>query len=356
MGVGMRVEKSTGKIYARVTRTIDGRRVERTRQINSIKDAKKVGKELAEELAKETPKTIQMQNATLAELLDYYDRKYAVPPTYVDGRKVAGLRSHRKIGGQIKVLKAHFGKKLARSITYGDLNDFKLARFETKIKRKDGEKQRSIAAVNRELSLLKRVFRVAVQCEWIRASPFDAGDCLISCSDETKRVRTLSPSEEVKLLSDDDKLRFPLLCALDAGMRKGEITSMRWNDINLEERRINLLAFNTKTMAARSVPISNRMAQEILSIRAMDTSRVFANAPVISYNFRRLWERALVRHEIADMHFHDLRSTFATRIIQKGLPIAEVARLLGHTKVETTYRYVTPDTGSLIERALKYLD
>jgi integrase len=67
------------------------------------------------------------------------------------------------------------------------------------------------------------------------------------------------------------------------------------------------------------------------------------NADVIQYNFRRACKKA----GIEDLHFHDLRHTFATRLIQAGVDLYTVQRLLGHKTPKMTQRYAHHSMESL---------
>src|SRR5690242_16973646 len=111
---------------------------------------------------------------------------------------------------------------------------------------------------------------------WILRNPFDAGDSLISLADENKPERILTREEEVKLLAACDTpqrahLIGILICALDTGMRQGEIFSLRWRDVDVENRLFNIQAFHTKTMKERQVAITTRLAIEL--------ERLKTNAP-----------------------------------------------------------------------------
>jgi len=125
-----------------------------------------------------------------------------------------------------------------RSITHGDVRQFRAATLAQEMRTNS---QRTIASVNRELSLLRRMLNVAQREGWILRSPFAAGDSLISSADENKRERILTREEESKLLAACDTpqrahLKAILICALDTGMRQGEIFSLRWRDVDLENR------------------------------------------------------------------------------------------------------------------------
>src|SRR5260370_37784356 len=109
----------------------------------------------------------------------------------------------------------------------------------------------SVAAVNRELELLRAVLRFAQREGWIVKSPFELGAPLISKVSETRRDRVLSFAEEARLLAAcTDKrahLRPLLITALDTGMRRGELFKLAWSDVDFNANLIRVRATNTKT-------------------------------------------------------------------------------------------------------------
>ncbi len=72
-------------------------------------------------------------------------------------------------------------------------------------------------------------------------------------------------------------------------------------------------------------------------------------------NVRMAFDSARTDAKLSDVRFHDLRHTAATRLVQKGLSLAEVGRILGHSQPVTTYRYVNPDE-TTIRRAAEAID
>jgi hypothetical protein len=63
----------------------------------------------------------EKEEKTFAELAEHYKRTYAIPPEYVDKRKVAGMRAWKTVRGYVKILLAEFGQRQLRAITYGEI-------------------------------------------------------------------------------------------------------------------------------------------------------------------------------------------------------------------------------------------
>lgn len=335
-----------------------GKRRDRQRRADSYAHAKELAEALAKEFDESAGRSIDAERMTFGELTDYCEKHYYKAAQYHDERKVAGVRGLATAKGQIKVLREYFGQKRIRRITYADLRAFRSARLATKSERT--ERNLSIATVNRELSTLRRMFNVAVTEGWIIRNPFNSGAPLISTADERRRERILTADEEKALLlacSERQRahLRPLVIAALDTGMRKGELLKLRWNQVDLDARVIHIQAFHTKTMTARDVPVSQRLhgeLQRLWDISPKDTGGLVFG---IRDNVRMAFDSARTDAGLSDVRFHDLRHTAATRLVQKGLSLAEVGRILGHSQPQTTYRYVNPDATTL-QKAAEAID
>ena len=282
------------------------------------------------------------ERKTFAELCDYFEKHYVKAAEYVDGRKVAGVRSLGTAKGQLNVLRDYFGSCRLRSITHGDVRQFRATRLAQETRTKT---QRTIASVNRELSMLRRMLNVAHRESWILRSPFAAGDSLISLADENKRERILTREEEIKLLAacetpQREHLKPILICALDTGMRQGEIFSLRWCDVDLENGLLRIQACHTKTLKERHVATTTRLALELEQLKARVPDNPNGLVFGITDNVKRSFTTARIAAGLQGLRFHDLRHTAATRLVRAHIPLSEVGRMLGHTQPTTTYRYV----------------
>lgn len=292
------------------------------------------------------------------QLADYYQENYLIEPVYVEGVKVAGLRRWEEQRRYLARLREHFGKQVLRSIRYRDLEAFKRGLLAQPTYR---GKQRSLANVHRILALLRSLLIVAERENWIDKSPFNAGKPLINLAAEKKNERVLSHDEERRMLQAC--LSHPrrahhyalLVCALDTGMRRSEMFKLIWRDVDLTEREIFIQGMNAKTLKPRIVPISDRLAVELEKLRgdAPDDALVFGISGVsnVWQVFKRICEDA----GLEGIGLHTLRHTFATRLAQAGLPLNDLARLLGHSNVTTTFRY-TNSTPQTLSRAADLLN
>lgn len=351
-----------GRLYARVGYTDQkGKRRDRLRRATNRTHAKHLIRDIIRELENDQgEQLLDATRMTFADLATYFERHYLKPAEYVDDRKVDGVRSVGPAKSAVNALRDYFGKRRLQGIRYSDLRAYRAARLRTPVLRgnESAGRQRSIASVNRELSKLRRMFSIAQREGWIKQNPFAAGESLISLADEKKRERILTGDEERRLLSacvgPRAHLRPILICAIDTGMRRGEIISLRWSDVDFEHRLILIQAFNAKTARAREVSMTIRLTRELEALWEQSPKDARQRVFGILDNVKRSFTAARNAAGLPDVRFHDLRHTAATRLVSLHIPLAEVSRQLGHSNPSTTFRYVnrTLDTARRASAAL----
>jgi integrase len=346
-----------GRWYARMTFTDDhGKRRNIKRRALDEKDANKILKGLLREVEDNGEKGLDGARMSFDDLADYFEKMYVKPAEYVDGRKVAGLRSAVKALSLLKTLRAYLGNKRLPALSYGEIEHYKLTRLKTPTRSKG---QRSIASVNRELAMLRRMLNVSVREGWIQKNPFSMGDTLISPADEQKRERILSREEEARLLAACTgrraHLRPIIIAAIDTGCRKGELLKMRWRDVDFTEGVITIVAFNTKTMRARQVSMTARLSDELRLL--WEASSRDTGALVFGFvdNVKKSFTGARVESGLDNLRFHDLRHTHGSRLDELGFSLAKIGAQLGHTQVQTTLRYINRDK-SAVRQVAQALD
>ncbi len=297
-------------------------------------DNKTHAKELAQTMLREYDdggqEIFDSADMTFAQLAEYYKTTFLVDPEYVDGRKIVGLRNKYDFEKRLGILKDFFRHRKLRSITHGDLERYKTVRLKTPVvvgrntrgtegKGEPKNRQRSIATVNRELSLLRRVFNVAVSNGWVLKSPFAMGKSLINPGDEKPRERILTREEEARLIAECSgpraHIKAIVICALDTGMRRGEMFKLTWGDIDFEERLITIRAFNTKTMRERQVAITQRLIKELKPMHKASTKNPEELVFKIKTSVKTAFNRAKKDAGVPDLRFHDLRHYADSRIM-----------------------------------------
>jgi integrase len=352
---------------------VTGKRKDLQRRAENKGHAEELRDQLVKEYDNSGQKALESERMTFAELCAYYKAQHLVKAQYHEGRKIAGLRSLATQEGHLETLREHFGHKRLRLITYSDLRSFRAERLK-KPTRGDSARHRqkleqdpkaelcstrSIASVNRELALLRRMLNVAVREGWLTRNPFTAGETLISLADERKRERILTRQEEARLLAACTGRRAHLkalvVAALDTGCRQGELLKLRWRDVDLDARSLVLQAFNTKTLRERGVATTTRLYLELEGLWEKSSKDLDALVFGVTDNVKHSFTAARKQAGLPDVRFHDLRHTAATRLVGLHMPLAEVGRVLGHTQPSTTYRYVNANAETA-RRAAAALD
>jgi integrase len=218
-----------------------------------------------------------------------------------------------------------------------------------------------LAAVNRELQLLRGVLNFARRKGWIVRNPFELGEPLISMASERKRDRILTREEEAKLLAACEtksraNIRPILIAALDTGLRKGELLKLKWIDIDLVAGLIRLRATTTKTEQPRTVGMTVRLRAELERLWAISPRDVNGRVFGVKSDIKRGFASACEAAKITYLRFHDLRHVATTRLVEtKALHTQEAMRITGHSQETTFRRYVNP-ADETARRAAEALD
>jgi site-specific recombinase XerD len=192
--------------------------------------------------------------------------------------------------------------------------------------------------------ILSKMFNLAVkEWEWCKENPCTR----ITLGKLNNEIdRWLTYEEEQNLLGGmSNWVKEICLFALNTGMRQNEILSLKAHDVNLFSRTVKIAKENSKTKEARIIPL-NSVALEILKKRLATPSIlgfVFfsekTGQKIDQFRFANLFKHYVKKSGIEHCRFHDLRHTFATRLIQNGIDIYKVSKLLGHRDISTTQRY-----------------
>ena len=210
--------------------------------------------------------------------------------------------------------------------------------------------------LNRHLDSLSVVFKAAREWGWATRNPVRDAK---RYKEPKGRVRYLSDEEREQLLkvAKDDPykpLYLVVVLALSTGMRKEELLSITWTNVDLSKGTIILP--KTKNGERRRVAVRG-LAHELLlqhaKIRRIDSDFVFpgekpspdkpCNQVDMSdrhMDIRKAWERTLRKSKIKDFHFHDLRHSCASYLAMNGATQLEIAEVLGHKTLDVTKRYV----------------
>ena len=162
---------------------------------------------------------------------------------------------------------------------------------------------------------------------------------------DTVRDRVLSEEEETSLFQElADHVKPVVFTALHTGLRLGKLLSLNWSDVDLKQRIIK--AEKTKSKKMRFIPINSKLYDLLSELKSQrnEDERVFPFNSI-----RTAFANALSRAGIADFTFHDLRRTFGTRLLERGVNIVTISKLYGHSSVLVTQRYLHPKDELSIE-------
>lgn len=215
------------------------------------------------------------------------------------------------------------------------------------------------ATVDKYLKTLSHVFSTA-QKEWhsVEDNPVSK---ILPPKLPRGRVRYLSEIEREALLtacrqSSNPTLYLCVSLALATGMRRSELMTLTWADVNLKDGAIILQ--KTKNGERRRVPLSSRtlaMLKEHAKVRRLDTPLLFPGkadhrSPI---DLRAPFEKALCTAGITDFRWHDLRHCTASYLAMNGATLAEIAEVLGHKTLAMVKRYAhlsDSHTSQVVER------
>jgi integrase len=279
---------------------------------------------------------------------------------------------HMKRGGEtVQRCRSVFADLLAERLSA--LNAFRVEKWRTE--RLKHTKRPKPATVNSHVTMLKAALNKAVAWKLLTANPL--GDIKPLRADKTGRIRYLTADEEKRLrkaLDARDKTRrrrraranawraergykpYPednanhltplVLLALNTGLRKGELFNLEWRDIDLPNQRLTVRGEGAKSGQTRYVPLNSEAITTLKDWHAtMETHEgyVFAGRGDSEDgrldDVKKAWLPVVREAKIAGFRFHDLRHTFASKLVMAGVDLNTVRELLGHADLTMTLRY-----------------
>jgi len=218
--------------------------------------------------------------------------------------------------------------------------------------------------VNRELNIVsavlnwaRRELMIAVEnpvASIRRPPPSKARERRLEPEEESRLLKALEDQSGEAIRADGKRYRQgtrnpwirPIVeLALETAMRRGELLSLTWDNIDFKRRTAYLP--ETKNGEARTVPLSSRAIAVLTALpRSMD-GRVF---PITANALKLAFERAVKRAGIEDLHFHDLRHEATSRLAEKLPNVIELAAVTGHKDLRMLKRYYHPRAEDLARK------
>jgi len=219
----------------------------------------------------------------------------------------------------------------------------------------EGVKLNTIA---RELVVIRSLFNQARKWKKIFGTNPVSESGIPKVNDIKERILTIE--EEKRLLdASPEYLKDIINVALNTAMREGEILGLQWDWIDFKENMIQLPQTNTKNKKIRKIPINEKVRKILLKLKLKTGGNKYVfESPVvpnknISY-IQRSFKTACRKANIDNLRFHDLRHTTATRLVESGVPLHAISKLLGHSTIKITERYSHPEDS--IKNAINILN
>jgi integrase len=295
--------------------------------------------------------------------------------TYLDTHYEPFALANRKRGADlIRRLRVNFAE--FDDLLLSEISTFTIERWRTqRAKTRIGKHRLSPSTINRDLSALRGALSRALEWRLIASHPMQAVKA--AKVDVTARCRYLSADEDARLLAaldtrDDARARArtsanewraergydllpvfgvytdalnPLVrLALHTGCRRGELLALRWRDLDLTAARLTVRADTTKDSEARHIPLNRDILAVLRTWRPDDADPDTCVFPGVDDDtalttVKKSWGGVLKAATITGFRFHDLRHTFASRLVMAGVDLNTVRELLGHSDIKMTLRY-----------------
>jgi integrase len=252
-------------------------------------------------------------------------------------------RSYRSDKFRLAALLAEFGDMPAELVRPDAIARFLNGLREGTANRR--ESNRLGSTVNRYRSLLSSIFSYGVQTEKLALNPVRR---VPRFKESDHRVRFLDVEEEkalrtaVRELGEEYEAEIDL--ALNTGIRRGEQFGLKWENVDLER---GILTVTGKT-GRRFIPINSAARAAIGKLWRASNGSIFVCSEAKREgqdDWRKWFAAATVDAKVDNFRWHDLRHTFASRLVMAGVSLPSVQQYLGHRSILTTQRYahLSPD-------------
>lgn len=333
-------------------------------------------RDTAEAISADVIKGIDIQAEKARTRVEGQKAKYKTLGGFIEGKYSEWAEKHLKTGAQtVKRIDTHFSQFYERPLT--DINAWIIEKWRTE-RLKSGL---SRGTVNKDITVLKAALSKAVEWELIDSNPLakvtplktdDSGNIRYLSEDEEMRLRKALADRDTDIMTARDSanewrrargyeplpslssvkyadhLSPMVLLALNTGMRRSELFNLGWENVNLSGRTLTIAGASAKSGKTRHIPL-NQQAIQVLQDWQKQTGNnglVFKNQKGQRFdNIQTSWEGLIKTIKIRNYRFHDLRHTFASKLVMKGVPLNTVRELLGHADLKTTLRYshLAPD-------------
>jgi len=234
---------------------------------------------------------------------------------------------------------------------------------------------RKCSTINRDITTLKAALSKAVEWGIIESNPLSnikpykidsSGVVRFLCDEEESRLREALDSREKRmrngrqsannwrsergysLLPDNgpsayaDYLKPMVLISINTGLRRGELLSLAWEQVDLLKRHLTVKSDHSKSGKTRHIPLNQESYTVFIKWKKQKKADglVFTNKLGEKLgDIKKSWKSLLKQASIDSFRWHDLRHHFASKLVMAGADLNTVRELLGHSNIEMTLRY-----------------
>jgi len=318
--VGVVILERRGKVW-HVRYTQRGQRVRRSLKVTNLRVAEKKAREISDLLEKGDYSTVELRKDAQTMTITDLAREFRTNYTNWNEETWRGNES------RLKYLLLEFGHLPLPAVTPKAIEAFLAGKMD-----KDGI---SPATANRYLAILKTMFKMAMRWGYLPYSPADQ----VKLQREQSRIPQGLHEDELDRLLDhmSGYPRQLAAFAADTGLRRSEFERLQWSDIDMERRQITVR--ETKNREERIIPMSERVFDILQQRQEENTGKVISTNVWTKRSIRKALELAGKRARLGHIHYHMLRHTFATRMMDGGASKDDVQYLMGHKTPVMTQRY-----------------
>jgi len=341
---------------------------------SNIKPAQ--ARDIAEKKAGEVAQGIDIQEARKTKRIEGKRAKYDTLGGFFENKYLPWVKEHRRNADETeKRIRRNFGQFFDRKLT--DISAWIIEKWRADRIKSGTSKQ----TVNRDIAALRSAISKAVDWEVISLHPLTKVKPLKR--DSKAKVRYLSNAEEkairkelmkrdmtIKSKRDSankwreergqeplpslhnahyaDHLSPIIILTLNTGLRRGELFNLKWDDINFPGKTLTVIGATAKSGETRHIPLNDEALNVLKNWQkqSSDKNLVFPGKDRVRLdNIKTSWTKLITDAKIKGFRFHDLRHTFASKLVMRGVPLNTVRELLGHADLTTTLRYahLAPD-------------
>lgn len=208
---------------------------------------------------------------------------------------------------------------------------------------------RAIATIRTEIALISHLYEVA-RADWGYEDAVNPRKAMRRMKQGNVRDRRLRPGEFDKIMewceqTGDHWLKVAVIVAVETAMRRGEISTLTWQNLDLDGQLAYLP--DTKNGEPRTVPLSSAAVAALRTLPMNPDRYVF---DILKGSIARRFKKARIACAMEDFTFHDFRHEAVSRLFEKGFNMVEAQTISGHKTLQMLNRYTHLDPKSLLGR------